>query len=127
MAVAMDLGNPYSPFHSLHPTNKNDVGKRLALASLAVAYGKNVYFTGPLVSEIKQIKEHSLNCLKVTFRSVLYKIEVRCRDGFEVYGHSLSLKISRLTTRNLLVKLNSRFVVSRCFKKLNFWDYVEFW
>ena len=40
MAVAMDLGNPYSPFSSAHPTNEKDVGSRLALASLSVAYEK---------------------------------------------------------------------------------------
>ena len=86
MAVAMDLGNAYSPFTSIHPTNKKDVGKRLALSSLSVAYGRYGYYTGPLVSEIRQIKQHSLNALRVTFTSVHGIIEVRSRHGFEVLG-----------------------------------------
>ena len=83
MAVAMDLGNPYSPFTSAHPTDKNDVGKRLALASLGVAYNKSEYFTGPLVSEIVIVSPKK--SLKVGFKNVTGNIEVRSRDGFEVY------------------------------------------
>ena len=83
MAVAMDLGNPYSPFGSPHPTDKDDVGKRLALASLGVAYEKKVYFTGPLVSKITIIQEG--NKLRVVFKNVCGNIEVRSMDGFEVY------------------------------------------
>ena len=84
MAVAMDLGNKYSPFGSVHPTNKRDVGKRLSLAGLSVAYGKNVYYTGPLLSEIKKEKEWASNVLKVTYKFVHGWIEVRNREGFEV-------------------------------------------
>ena len=84
MAVAMDLGNKYSPFGSVHPTNKRDVGKRLSLAGLSVAYGKNVYYTGPVLSEIKQQKVWALNVLKITYKFVRGWIEVRNREGFEV-------------------------------------------
>ncbi|CAI8011165.1 Sialate O-acetylesterase [Geodia barretti] len=51
MAVAMDLGDPSSPFGSIHPRDKQDVGLRLALAGRAIAYGDSeVYFTGPLAT-----------------------------------------------------------------------------
>lgn len=51
MAVAMDLGDPTSPFGSIHPRDKQDVGARLALAGRAVAYGDSlVYYTGPLAT-----------------------------------------------------------------------------
>ena len=86
MAVAMDLGNLYSPYSSVHPTNKRDVGKRLALSGLAVAYGKKEYYTGPLVSEIKKRVRNGFNDLEVKFRSVNDKIEVRSYHGFEVGG-----------------------------------------
>ncbi len=36
MAVTMDIGNP----EDIHPTNKRDVGKRLALWALAKDYGQ---------------------------------------------------------------------------------------
>lgn len=51
MAVAIDLGDPTSPFGSIHPRDKQDVGARLALAGRAVAYrDSEVYFTGPLAT-----------------------------------------------------------------------------
>jgi sialate O-acetylesterase len=47
MAVVMDIGNP----EDIHPTNKRDVGKRLALWALAKDYGKNLVYSGPLFRE----------------------------------------------------------------------------
>ncbi|MHB9106050.1 MAG: sialate O-acetylesterase [Armatimonadota bacterium] len=44
MAVAIDVGEATD----IHPTNKQDVGKRLALAAQAVAYGKPLEYSGPL-------------------------------------------------------------------------------
>ena len=52
MAVAMDLGDPTSPFGSIHPRDKQDVGYRLALAGRAIAYhDESVYYTGPIAYE----------------------------------------------------------------------------
>ena len=49
MAVAMDLGDPQSPFGSVHPRDKQDVGARLARSGRAVVYkDESVYFQGPL-------------------------------------------------------------------------------
>ena len=47
MASAYDLGDSKSPFGSVHPRYKQEVGMRLARAGLAVAYGKSTY-TGPV-------------------------------------------------------------------------------
>lgn len=44
MAVTIDIGNP----DNIHPTNKQDVGLRLALAARSVAYGEKLVFSGPL-------------------------------------------------------------------------------
>jgi len=44
MAVATDIGNP----DDIHPTNKQDVGLRLALAARAITYGEKVAYSGPL-------------------------------------------------------------------------------
>ena len=43
MALAIDIGNPAD----IHPTNKQEVGRRLALNALAKDYGKAVEFSGP--------------------------------------------------------------------------------
>ncbi len=43
MAVTIDIGNP----DDVHPTDKVDVGDRLALAARALAYGEDVSYSGP--------------------------------------------------------------------------------
>jgi sialate O-acetylesterase len=43
MAVAIDIGEK-----DIHPKNKQDVGKRLALWALAKTYGKNMVYSGPI-------------------------------------------------------------------------------
>lgn len=44
MAVAIDLGE----WNDIHPDNKRDVGERLALAALKIAYGENLVHSGPI-------------------------------------------------------------------------------
>ncbi|MBC7328356.1 sialate O-acetylesterase [bacterium] len=48
MAVAIDIGDA----NDIHPKNKQDVGKRLALNALAVAYGKKVEYSGPVFQKM---------------------------------------------------------------------------
>jgi sialate O-acetylesterase len=56
MAVTIDIGNP----DDIHPTNKQDVGTRLALAARAVAYGEKLIYSGPTfrqaIPEGKQLR-----------------------------------------------------------------------
>jgi sialate O-acetylesterase len=50
MAVTTDIGE----WNDIHPLNKEDVGKRLALAAQKVAYGdKKVVFSGPIYQSMK--------------------------------------------------------------------------
>ncbi len=44
MAVTIDIGNP----DDVHPTDKVDVGHRLALAARAITYGESVEYWGPV-------------------------------------------------------------------------------
>ncbi len=48
LAVAIDIGNPAN----IHPTNKKEVGHRLALVALAKDYGKSVVFSGPVFKQM---------------------------------------------------------------------------
>lgn len=49
MAVTLDIGSA----KTIHPADKQDVGKRLALWALAKTYGKKIPFSGPLYKSTK--------------------------------------------------------------------------
>jgi len=50
MAVTIDIGE----WNDIHPLNKEDIGKRLALAARKLAYGdKNVVHSGPIYKSMK--------------------------------------------------------------------------
>ncbi|XP_078609152.1 sialate O-acetylesterase-like isoform X3 [Branchiostoma floridae x Branchiostoma japonicum] len=81
MAVAMDLWRPDSPWLTVHPQDKQDMGTRLSLAARAVAYGdKNIRFQGPFPSSL----ELGTNTIIVKYGEEAGHIEVRSTGGFEV-------------------------------------------
>jgi sialate O-acetylesterase len=49
LAVITDIGDA----RDIHPKNKQDVGKRLALSALAVAYGRKLVHSGPQLRAMK--------------------------------------------------------------------------
>jgi len=49
MAVIIDIGEA----NDIHPKNKQDVGKRLALWALAKTYGKELVYSGPIYKSTK--------------------------------------------------------------------------
>jgi sialate O-acetylesterase len=49
MAVTIDIGDA----NDIHPKNKQDVGRRLALWALAKTYGKKVEYFGPMYKNMK--------------------------------------------------------------------------
>ncbi|XP_078688520.1 sialate O-acetylesterase-like isoform X2 [Branchiostoma floridae x Branchiostoma belcheri] len=82
MAVAVDLVDPNSPFDSIHPRDKQDVGSRLVLGARAVAYNEaNVIFQGPRPVSVDVDPEKN-TVRRVYSKSV--KITVKSDDGFEV-------------------------------------------
>jgi sialate O-acetylesterase len=76
MAVAIDIGNDLD----IHPKNKQDVGKRLALIALAKDYGVNIPFTGP-VYKSQQITGNSV---RLTFTGI--ESGLKTKDGGAVKG-----------------------------------------
>jgi sialate O-acetylesterase len=49
MAVIIDIGDA----NDIHPRNKQDVGKRLALWALAKTYGRQIVYSGPIYKSMK--------------------------------------------------------------------------
>lgn len=49
MAVTIDIGD----YYRIHPQNKQEVGRRLALIARAKTYGENVVYSGPLYQSQK--------------------------------------------------------------------------
>ncbi len=62
LAVAIDIGDA----NDIHPKNKAEVGRRLALCALAETYGKKIEFSGPWYKSIKA----EGNSIRVNFTHV---------------------------------------------------------
>ncbi len=52
MAVAIDNADP-TDMNNVHPKNKQDIGKRLALAAMATVYGAKIVYSGPVYDKMK--------------------------------------------------------------------------
>ncbi len=61
MAVAIDIGEA----KDIHPKNKQEVGRRLALNALAKTYGKDIPYSGPMYQsmkiEVNKVRLHFTN------------------------------------------------------------------
>jgi len=66
----------------IHPRTKHDVGYRLSRAGLAVAYGQQVEFQGPIVQNVGY--SSGGQTISITYGAVS-GIELRNPAGFEVY------------------------------------------
>lgn len=80
MAVTLDIGN----LQNIHPANKKDVGKRLALWALAKDYGQDIVYSGPLYksmevegNKIRVFFDYADNGLKASGKRL---------TGFEIAG-----------------------------------------
>jgi sialate O-acetylesterase len=78
--LAIDIGDA----KDIHPRNKQDVGKRLALNALAVTYGKDVPYSGPLY-ELMKVEGKTI---RLKFKHVFGGLEAKDGDlkGFAIAG-----------------------------------------
>jgi len=66
---------------SIHPRYKHDVGYRLSRSGLAIAYGQQVEFQGPIVENVAYTAGSKE--VNITYTAVS-NIELRNPNGFEV-------------------------------------------
>ena len=96
MAVTIDIGDA----NDIHPKNKQEVGRRLALLALKDQYGKDIISSGPM---LKSFKIHNNFCI-LTFSNVGegLKFEGKQLKGFQisdVEGHFVFSK-AELVNKN---------------------------
>jgi sialate O-acetylesterase len=83
MAVTTDVGNP----NDIHPTNKQDVGKRLAATALNNVYGKKeVVPCGPLYEAVKFKKDQAILSFNYVGSGLMAKDKFGYLKGFEIAG-----------------------------------------
>ncbi len=83
LAVTIDIGEP----RNLHPTNKQDVGRRLARAARHVIYGESITPSGPVASSATRVA----NQIAIEFADVDGSLIAYSNDhpiGFELCGET---------------------------------------
>jgi len=80
MAVTIDIGNPLD----IHPGNKQDVGRRLALNALAKTYEKEVAYSGPMYKSM-EVKN---NTIEISFTNI--DGELKISEGKKVEGFAIA-------------------------------------
>lgn len=81
MAVTIDIGEA----DDIHPRNKKDVGKRLALAALKISYNKDIVHSGPIYKAM-EVKE---NEIYLTFSNTGSGLHIKNSEqlkGFAIAG-----------------------------------------
>lgn len=106
MAVTTDVGNA----KDIHPTNKQDVGKRLAAIALNNVYKKDVVFSGPTYKS-QEIKG---NQIILTFDNVGSGLSTLDKNGilkgFEIAGADKVFHSAKAIIKNNKVILSSEKV-----------------
>jgi sialate O-acetylesterase len=83
MAVTIDIGDG----SDIHPKNKQDVGYRLALAAQAIAYGRDVIYSGPIYESMAVEGEKVRLRFKYVYGGLVAKNwPSPALSGFEIAG-----------------------------------------
>ena len=82
MAVTIDIGNA----NDIHPTNKQDVGHRLAAVALKQTYGQDMAFSSPLFEAVKFENGKAIISFKYADGGFYVKDKYGYLKGFEIAG-----------------------------------------
>ena len=82
MAVTTDIGEP----KDIHPRNKQDVGKRLALVALNKTYGRNITSSGPVYQSMKVDGNKVIISFANVGGGLIAKDKYGYLKGFEIAG-----------------------------------------
>ncbi|GAA4447628.1 sialate O-acetylesterase [Nibrella saemangeumensis] len=82
MAVTTDVGNP----KDIHPTNKQDVGHRLAVIALKQDYGQNIPYSSPMYEGVSFQGDKAFISFKHADGGLMVKDKYGYLKGFEIAG-----------------------------------------
>ena len=82
MAVTTDIGNA----NDIHPTNKQDVGKRLAANALKQTYGLEMPFSSPIYDKVSFENNKAIVSFKFVGGGLMVKDKFAYVRGFEIAG-----------------------------------------
>ena len=91
MAVTIDVGNP----NDIHPTNKQDVGKRLAANALNLTYGQNIPHSGPLFDSATFENGKAIVSFKSADGGLIARDKFGYLKGFEIAGPDKKFHFAR--------------------------------
>jgi sialate O-acetylesterase len=106
MACAIDIGDP----DDIHPTNKQEVGRRLALIAFKQVYGKDVVANGPMLKDFS-IKDQLVELIFETYGSSLTKHDNAELKGFMVAGEDQEFYEAMAVIKNNSIVVSSKDVV----------------
>jgi sialate O-acetylesterase len=81
MAVTLDIAT----VNNIHPPDKQDVGKRLALWALAKNYNKKITYSGPIYKSIKIEKGKAILTFEETDKGLVFK-DIKGETNFLIAG-----------------------------------------
>jgi sialate O-acetylesterase len=90
LAVAIDIGE----WNDIHPLNKKDVGKRLALQARKLAYGEKIITDGPVYQSSKIEENKIILSFKEGTNDLMPVNELK---GFAVAGADGIFKLAKAT------------------------------
>jgi sialate O-acetylesterase len=119
MAVAIDIGDR----GDIHPRNKQEVGKRLALAARAIAYDEDIVFSGPIFRGM-QIDGDKV---ELTFNHIGGGLQAQddALKGFEVAGLNGEYAAAEATIEDNRVVLQSDQVAEPTAVRYNWAAYPD--
>jgi sialate O-acetylesterase len=82
MAVTIDIGNAAD----IHPTNKRDVGYRLAANAFKFTYNQPIVYTGPTYSTVQFKQQQAIVSFNNVGSGLLVKDKYGYIKGFEIAG-----------------------------------------
>ncbi len=87
MVVTLDIGNP----NNIHPANKQDVGKRLALWALSKTYGRKIAYSGRIYKSMKIQRGRIILSFQYAEKGLVLK-NLKAGNKFQIAGNDMRFK-----------------------------------